>query len=146
MPRGNTEKIFPRALVLSGIRRLIDKLNYRAAFMVCRAQMVDMNILHDYNPTQFMASVPLFIDQVKDAAFIDEFLSRLRYAMESTLFSPPLFGSGIMSRSLSILLAMRMSRRPPTKIPANPRLQRQQWPQQITKSTESVMHSSRFLR
>lgn len=83
MPRGNTETIFPRALVLSGIRKHIDKLNYRAAFMACRAQMVDMNLLHDYNPTQFMAHVPLFIDQVKDAAFIDEFLSRLRYVVKS---------------------------------------------------------------
>lgn len=40
--------------------------------------MVDMNILHDYAPDQFMASVSLFIDQVKKVQFIDEFLSHLK--------------------------------------------------------------------
>ncbi|PGH16468.1 hypothetical protein AJ79_01799 [Helicocarpus griseus UAMH5409] len=78
MPRGNTETIYPRALVLAGIRRYIDNKKYRAAYLACRSHMVDMNILHDYAPAQFMANVPLFIDQVKKVEYIDEFLSRLR--------------------------------------------------------------------
>ncbi|KAK2813112.1 hypothetical protein FQN50_000789 [Emmonsiellopsis sp. PD_5] len=78
MPRGNTETIYPRALVLAGIRRYIDKKKYRAAYLACRSHMVDMNILHDYAPAQFMANVALFIDQVKKIEYIDEFLSRLR--------------------------------------------------------------------
>ncbi|KAE8353910.1 IKI3 family-domain-containing protein [Aspergillus coremiiformis] len=77
-PRGNIETIYPRALVLAGIRSFIDRKNYRSAFLTCRSQMVDMNIIHDYAPQQFMESVPLFIDQVKRVDFIDEFLSRLR--------------------------------------------------------------------
>lgn len=77
-PRGNIETIFPRALVLAGIRTFIDHKDYRAAFLACRSQMVDMNILHDYAPQQFMESIQLFIDQVKKVEFIDDFLSRLK--------------------------------------------------------------------
>ncbi|KAJ5673873.1 hypothetical protein N7462_009312 [Penicillium macrosclerotiorum] len=77
-PRGNIETIYPRALVLAGIRNFLDQKNYRAAFLACRSQMVDMNILHDYAPQQFMDNVQLFIDQVKKIEFIDDFLSRLK--------------------------------------------------------------------
>ncbi|PYH47499.1 Elongator subunit IKI3 [Aspergillus saccharolyticus JOP 1030-1] len=77
MPRGNLETIYPRALILAGIRSFIDRKNYRAAFLTCRSQMVDMNIIHDYAPEQFMENIQLFIDQVKRIDFIDEFISRL---------------------------------------------------------------------
>lgn len=79
MPRGNIETIYPRALVLAGIRKYIENKKYRSAYLACRNHMVDMNILHDYMPEQFMASIQLFIDQVKRVDFIDEFLSRLKY-------------------------------------------------------------------
>lgn len=79
MPRGNLETIYPRALVLAGIRSFIDKKDYRSAFLACRSQMVDMNILHDYAPDQFMQNIQLFVDQVKKVDFIDDFLSRLQY-------------------------------------------------------------------
>lgn len=83
MPRGNTETIYPRALVLAGIRKYVDNKKYRAAYLACRSHMVDMNILHDHFPSQFMANVSLFIDQVKKVEYIDEFLSRLRSAYVS---------------------------------------------------------------
>jgi elongator complex protein 1 len=79
MPRGNLETIYPRALVLVGIRTYIARKDYRSAFLACRGQMVDMNILHDYAPVEFLENIPLFIDQVKKIEFIDEFLSRLKY-------------------------------------------------------------------
>lgn len=85
MPRGNIETIYPRALVLAGIRTFIDRKNYRSAFLACRSQMVDMNILHDYAPEQFMGNIQLFVDQVKNIEFIDEFLSRLRYVIDCIL-------------------------------------------------------------
>ena len=78
MPRGNIETIYPRALVLSGIRTFIDRKDYRSAFLACRSQMVDMNILHDYAPEQFMENIQLFVDQLKKISFVDEFISRLR--------------------------------------------------------------------
>src|SRR5205809_693563 len=62
-PRGNLETIYPRAMVLAGIRQHIAAMNYKSAFLSCRSQKVDMNILHDYAPEQFMANIALFIDQ-----------------------------------------------------------------------------------
>jgi elongator complex protein 1 len=78
MPRGNLETVFPRAMVVAGIRKLIDEKNYARAFSYCRTQRVDMNILYDHQPEQFLANVGLFLDQISDVAHIDLFLSSLR--------------------------------------------------------------------
>ncbi|KAK0635005.1 IKI3 family-domain-containing protein [Bombardia bombarda] len=78
MPRGNLETIFPRAMVLAGIRHLIEQKDYGNAFSSCRSQRVDMNILYDHRPEQFLESIDLFLDQVKDAANVDLFLSTLK--------------------------------------------------------------------
>ncbi|KAL7267237.1 putative elongator complex protein 1 [Rhizina undulata] len=78
MPRGNLETTFPRALVLAGVRRNIEAKDYRTAFLACRSHRVDLNILHDYMPDQFMSNVQLFIEQVNGIEYIDLFLSQLR--------------------------------------------------------------------
>lgn len=78
MPRGNLETIFPRALVLAGIRRSIAAKNYKKAFMACRNQRVDMNILHDHAPKQFLNNVSLIVEQLGKVEYIDLFLSQLR--------------------------------------------------------------------
>ena len=78
MPRGNLETIYPRALVLAGIRDNINNKKYKTAFLGCRNQRVDMNILHDHASQQFLLNVTLFIDQVKKVEHIDLFLSQLR--------------------------------------------------------------------
>ncbi|KAK4496200.1 hypothetical protein PRZ48_012180 [Zasmidium cellare] len=77
MPRGNLETIYPRALVLAAIRHSISNRDYKKAFSICRSQRVDMNILHDYAPDQFMRDVDLFIKQLKKVEYIDLFLSSL---------------------------------------------------------------------
>lgn len=78
MPRGNLETIHPRALVLAGIRESIDKKKYKRAFLACRNQRVDMNILHDYAPRQFISCVGDFLDHIQKVEHIDLFLSQLR--------------------------------------------------------------------
>jgi elongator complex protein 1 len=78
MPRGNLETIFPRAMVVAGIRKLIEALDYGRAFAFCRTQRVDMNILFDHKPNQFLSNVGLFLEQIHDVANIDLFLSSLR--------------------------------------------------------------------
>ncbi|KAI9801398.1 MAG: hypothetical protein M1825_003377 [Sarcosagium campestre] len=78
MPRGNLETIFPRALVVAGIRKSIMAKEYKAAFVACRNHRVDMNILYDHAPKQFMASIDLFLSQVKKVEHVDLFLSQLR--------------------------------------------------------------------
>ena len=80
MPRGNLETIYPRAMVLAGIRSLVEQKDYASAFATCRTQRVDMNILFDHRPEQFLEHVALFLEQVKDPANIDLFLSTLKYA------------------------------------------------------------------
>lgn len=90
MPRGNLETIYPRALVLDGIRRSIKSLDYKKAFLTCRHHRVDLNILHDYLPDQLSFNIPLFLQQLGLAEYIDLFLSQLRYvprsAMNLTMF------------------------------------------------------------
>ncbi len=78
MPRGNLETIYPRAMVVAGIRRLIDEKEYGRAFSCCRTQRVDMNILYDHKPDQFLANVGKFLYQLHDVSYIDLFLSSLR--------------------------------------------------------------------
>ncbi|RYP65825.1 hypothetical protein DL769_006197 [Monosporascus sp. CRB-8-3] len=78
MPRGNLETIFPRAMVVAGIRHLIEQLDYARAFSYCRTQRVDMNILYDHKPQQFQSNVGLFLDQLQDVTYVDLFLSSLR--------------------------------------------------------------------
>lgn len=78
MPRGNLETVYPRAMVVAGIRQLIDEKNYGRAFSHARTQRVDMNILYDHKPQQLLDNVPLFLDQLEDVTYIDLFLSSLR--------------------------------------------------------------------
>lgn len=78
MPRGNLETIYPRALVLAGIRQSISNKKYKNAFLSCRSHRVDMNIIHDHDPEAFIRDIELFIDQVGKVEHIDLFLSQLR--------------------------------------------------------------------
>ena len=84
MPRGNLETVYPRALVVGRIRECIAAKDYRSAFFACRNQRVDMNILHDYIPKQFISNVGIFIDQVGKVEHVDLFLSQLRSAQASS--------------------------------------------------------------
>jgi elongator complex protein 1 len=86
MPRGNLETIYPRALVLASIRKSIDEKDYLPAFLSCRSQRVDMNIIYDHKPTQFIDSVGTFIQQIGKIEYIDLFLSQLRYDVHRTQF------------------------------------------------------------
>lgn len=87
MPRGNLETIYPRALVLASIRRKINDKQYRKAFLTCRSQRVDMNIIHDYAPQQFLSDVWLIIKQLKSVEYIDLLLSQLNDAnVSKTLY------------------------------------------------------------
>ncbi|KAJ4365102.1 putative elongator complex protein 1 [Neocucurbitaria cava] len=78
MPRGNLETIYPRALVLAAIRRDIEAERYREAFLACRNQRVDMNILHDHDPDRFLSNVENIVTQIKRVDHLDLLLSQLR--------------------------------------------------------------------
>lgn len=85
MPRGNLETVYPRAMVLAGIRNLIRQKNYREAFTSSRTHRVDMNLIYDYAPEQFLSNLESFIRQVKKTSYIDLFLSSLRYGISTHL-------------------------------------------------------------
>ncbi|KAJ1675513.1 putative elongator complex protein 1 [Spiromyces aspiralis] len=78
MPRGNLETIRPRALTLTSIRSWIDAGDYRSAFMACRVNRVDMNILYDYAPESFIEHVKDFVDQVDNVDYLNLFVSDLK--------------------------------------------------------------------
>ena len=50
MPRGNLETIHPRALVLSMVRRNLDALEFKSAFVTMRRHRINLNLIHDHNP------------------------------------------------------------------------------------------------
>lgn len=78
MPRGNLETIYPRPMVLAVVHAALDRRDYGAALRICRVHRLDMNLLYDHNPTDFMASIDMLIDQVSNADHINLLLSGLR--------------------------------------------------------------------
>lgn len=78
MPRGNLETVYPRALVLAAIRRSIEADRYDEAFLTCRNQRVDLNILHDHDPERFMNNIENIVGQIKRIEHIDLLLAQLR--------------------------------------------------------------------
>ncbi|TPX49791.1 hypothetical protein SeMB42_g00599 [Synchytrium endobioticum] len=78
MPRGNLETIAPRAFVLSAVRKSLDQLDFKTAFVNSRKHRIDLNLLYDHNPTQFMEHLKEFIVQVEDPDYLNLFLSSLK--------------------------------------------------------------------
>ncbi|CAO3617850.1 unnamed protein product [Cunninghamella echinulata] len=78
MPRGNLETISPRAFVLASIREDLKNLNYRSAFITCRRNRIDLNILFDENPEQFFSNIERIIEQIPEVDYLNLFLSNLR--------------------------------------------------------------------
>jgi elongator complex protein 1 len=77
MPRGNLETIEPRALVVSQVRRAIDKIDYQSAFVAARKHRLDLNLLYDHNPELFMSNLDSFVKQLADVDYLNLFISAL---------------------------------------------------------------------
>lgn len=77
-PRGNLETIYPRILVVGRIRALLSEKKWAEAFELCRTHRVDMNILHDYDPTSFIDGLHDFVVGLGTADKIDLFLGSLK--------------------------------------------------------------------
>ncbi|QPG74024.1 hypothetical protein FOA43_001343 [Brettanomyces nanus] len=76
-PRGNLETVYPRIMVLSGVRNDIKNKRYRAAFMTCRTHRIALDILHDYDPELFFSNIEHFVDELGKVEYLDLFLSCL---------------------------------------------------------------------
>lgn len=96
MPRGNLETIFPRILVVAGVRNHLNDKDYKKAFLACRNHQVDLNLLHDYRPDMFLDNIELFMDQLKKASRVDEFLAKLKDEdVSQTMYKDTLEASGV---------------------------------------------------
>lgn len=78
MSRGNLETIYPRVMVLGGIRDHIRNLEYRKAFTVCQTHQVDLNLLYDYDSQLWQSNVERFVDELKKPSRIDEFIQKMK--------------------------------------------------------------------
>ncbi|KAI9145319.1 IKI3 family-domain-containing protein [Paraphysoderma sedebokerense] len=90
MPRGNLETVHPRALVLATVRRHLDNIDYRSAFILCRKHRIDLNLLHDHNPNQFIQYVEKFVTDLDEVDHLNLFLSGLRPEdVTLSMYRPP---------------------------------------------------------
>ena len=76
--RGNLEGVYPRPLVLRTVRSHLKSREYGRAFDICRRHKIDLNFLCDYMPSEFLRDVGTFVEQVKDQARINLFVSMLQ--------------------------------------------------------------------
>lgn len=77
-PRGSIETVAPRPLLLAEVRRLAKSKQYGKAFKLSRQQRIDMNIMVDADPGEFLASVPLLLEEVRVPSHLSVFLTYLR--------------------------------------------------------------------
>jgi elongator complex protein 1 len=78
MPRGNLEGIYPKAIILAHLSHLIGNRNYKEAVVICRKYILDMNLIYDHNPQQFLQHANEFVEKVANADYLNLFLSELR--------------------------------------------------------------------
>ncbi|XP_046559311.1 LOW QUALITY PROTEIN: putative elongator complex protein 1 [Haliotis rubra] len=78
MPRGNLEVIHPRALVLSAVRKYLDRQQYKDAFLAMRKHRINMNLMYDHDPQMFCDHIQLFVSQVEAVNHLNLFLTDLQ--------------------------------------------------------------------
>ena len=89
MPRGNLETICPRPMVLEVVRDQLDRRAYGSALRICRAHRIDLNLLHDHNPAQFLNDLRSVAEQVQSEDHLNLLISGLRDEdVTQTLYRP----------------------------------------------------------
>lgn len=84
MPRGNLEGIYPRIITLKRVIQDIRSLEFGRAFRLLRQHKIDINLLVDVHPEQFLANVALFLDQVHTVDHLNIFINSLVDSMRGT--------------------------------------------------------------
>ncbi|WFD30715.1 Putative elongator complex protein 1 [Malassezia sp. CBS 17886] len=90
MPRGNLETIAPRPMVLDVVRHCLDQHEYGAALRICRSHRVDLNLLHDHAPGQFLRDAERVVAQTDNEDHINLLLTSLRDEDVTETLYPPL--------------------------------------------------------
>lgn len=78
MPRGNLETIQPRVLSLVIIGEFLDAHAYHKAFDLLRKQRINLNLLVDHSPVDFLAHIAEFIADIDNIQWLNLFLSDLQ--------------------------------------------------------------------
>lgn len=78
LPRGNLETIQPRVLSLVIISELLDAHCYHKAFDLLRKQRINLNLLVDHNPADFLEHISEFIADIDNIQWLNLFLSDLQ--------------------------------------------------------------------
>uniref|UniRef100_A0A0N4ZY50 Elongator complex protein 1 n=1 Tax=Parastrongyloides trichosuri TaxID=131310 RepID=A0A0N4ZY50_PARTI len=84
MPRGNLETIEPRTLLLSKMKQFFDKKEWKKAHREMRRHRIDMNLIFDHDPDNFMNNIPDFIDNIDDADDLNLFIMTLNDELTTT--------------------------------------------------------------
>lgn len=77
MPRGNLEGIQPRIILCKHLVELIKDKQYGKAFRLLRQHKVDINMIYDVDPEQFLNNIDLFVSQVKQVDYLNLFVNSL---------------------------------------------------------------------
>ena len=77
MPRGNLEGIQPRILLLKAAVRMIKKARFGKAFRLLRQHKLDINLLYDVDPENFLSKIDKFVKQVGKVDYMNLFVNSL---------------------------------------------------------------------
>ncbi|XP_071527963.1 putative elongator complex protein 1 [Panulirus ornatus] len=77
MPRGNLEVISPRPLAVHTLKYLLKEHKYYQAMDIMRKQRIDLNLVYDHDPAEFLANITHFVQNVYNPQWIDLFLANL---------------------------------------------------------------------
>jgi len=101
MPRGNLEGIYPRALALRFVMSRINEGAYSEAFRMMRKHKVDLNLIVDLHPKEFLESgISLFVKQVDVIDHLNLFISNLQnYDVTQSRFPVPTWFESKRDRS-----------------------------------------------
>ncbi|XP_059055717.1 elongator complex protein 1 isoform X2 [Achroia grisella] len=77
LPRGNLECIQPRPLALKVIGEYLNSLKYNEAFDLMRKQRINLNLIYDHNPEQFIKDIDVFLQSITNNSWLSLFLSDL---------------------------------------------------------------------
>jgi len=77
MPRGNLEGITPRIMLLKEVIQLIKDSEYGRSFRLLRQHKLDINLIYDVDPAQFMSKIDKFVREIKKVDFLNLFINSL---------------------------------------------------------------------
>lgn len=78
MPRGNVETIHPRGLLLEHIKSLLSIKRYLEAFLLCRKNRLDLNLLIDYDLKLFVQNISKALQQIENPEYINLLIASLK--------------------------------------------------------------------